>query len=158
MDISIRQDDGLLNVRVAGVILDGAGRLLLQGDPRGTFLIPPGGRCKLHEDSRAALARELEEELGAGFVVGRLLWVVENFFGYEGVRVHEYTFVYLAHVADAAPMLTQGDRFDCLDGVEGAYFRWVPANELAETEIYPEVLRTRCGALPRGIEHVVVRT
>ena len=38
------------------------------------------------ESAGAALRREMREELGVHVTVGRLLWLVENFFTFEGAR------------------------------------------------------------------------
>ena len=53
---------------VAGLIRDGAGRLLLQqalpGKPHGGLWEFPGGKVENEENPRVALAREIAEELG----------------------------------------------------------------------------------------------
>jgi ADP-ribose pyrophosphatase YjhB (NUDIX family) len=40
----------------------------------------PGGRVEMLEHSDEALKREMREELSTDVKVGRLVWVVENFF------------------------------------------------------------------------------
>ena len=158
MDLTLPCPDVILNVRVAAVVVASDGRLLLQGDPRFDFLVPPGGRCRLNEDTRAALQRELTEELGPGLTVGRMLWIIENFFTLEGRRYHEFTFVYRATLDDKPAFLARGDRFDFTDGGNALFFTWVPPDALPGLTVYPEVLRTRAHDLPAGIEHLVVHT
>ena len=158
MDLTIPYPDAIFNVRVAAIVISSAGHLLLQGDPRVSFLVPPGGRCKLREDSRTALERELSEELGAPFKVGRLAWIIENFFELDGREYHEYTFVYRATAVDEASLLARGQRFPFTDGGQSFYFRWFAPAELEDIEVYPEILKTRYDSLPDGVEHIVVNT
>ncbi len=79
--ISVRIGAGLFNLRAAGVWIDD-GHVLLQGDAREDFWALPGGRVELMEPAEVALRRELREELAFGeqTEIGRLLWVVQNFF------------------------------------------------------------------------------
>jgi 8-oxo-dGTP diphosphatase len=49
---------------VAAVIVDDGGKLLLVRKRGTTKFMQPGGKIEPHEDELAALARELEEELG----------------------------------------------------------------------------------------------
>ena len=41
------------------------------------------------ENSKDAIVREMQEEIGARVNVHRLLWVVENFFEYNARSFHE---------------------------------------------------------------------
>ncbi len=50
------------------------------------------------ETSAETLQREMVEELGVAVEVGRLLWVVENFFDFEKRHWHELGFYYLMTV------------------------------------------------------------
>lgn len=67
----------------AGVIIEG-GRVLLSRRKKGTHLADrwefPGGKAEAGEDPRAALRRELDEELGITVLVGEIL----------DVTFHEY--------------------------------------------------------------------
>ena len=60
---------------VAGVLRDGQGRVLLAQRPSGKALAGmwefPGGKVEAGEDPRAALVRELHEELGVHAAIGR---------------------------------------------------------------------------------------
>jgi ADP-ribose pyrophosphatase YjhB (NUDIX family) len=50
----------------------------------------PGGRVEALETTSDALRREMKEEIGQTIEVGRLLWVVENFFNLQGTPYHEF--------------------------------------------------------------------
>ncbi|HVY20982.1 MAG TPA: NUDIX domain-containing protein [Bauldia sp.] len=55
---------------VAAIIRDARGHLLLVRKRRTVSFMQPGGKREAGEDDLAALARELEEELGCGIVAG----------------------------------------------------------------------------------------
>ncbi len=79
--ISFIVDGVRFNFRAAAVIVDD-GYVLLHRAAHEDFWSLPGGRVEAGEASAATVARELTEELGPAVDarVGRLLWVVENFF------------------------------------------------------------------------------
>src|SRR3954449_8179577 len=94
--ITYRAQGGNFNFRVAGVLLDRTGeRVLIHRAPSEPFWTLPGGRVELMEPASEAFKREMLEELGADVQVERLLWVVENFFPYDGKRWHEIAFYFL---------------------------------------------------------------
>src|SRR5688500_10937505 len=68
--------------RVGGLAIHKDNVLLHRAD-FDDFWALPGGGCEFFEESHVALKRELTEELNASVKVGRLLWVVENFFEYD---------------------------------------------------------------------------
>jgi ADP-ribose pyrophosphatase YjhB (NUDIX family) len=74
-----RDGDTVFLCRVAGVAVH-EGRVLLHRSEHDDFWALPGGRIEVGESSTQALRREMLEEVGAEVTVGRLLWVVENFF------------------------------------------------------------------------------
>jgi 8-oxo-dGTP pyrophosphatase MutT (NUDIX family) len=81
----IREDGRVFRVRVAGAAIRD-GRVLLNGWDGFRHLALPGGGVEQGEESASALVREMREELGTEIRVGRLLWVVENFFALNGAR------------------------------------------------------------------------
>jgi 8-oxo-dGTP pyrophosphatase MutT (NUDIX family) len=58
------------------------------------FFRPLGGGVEAGETSRAAVAREIHEELGLHAVDFKLLGVLENIFMLDGEPKHEIVFVY----------------------------------------------------------------
>ena len=86
--ISFETPAGRFNYRVAGVAM-AAGRVLLHRREGDDFWTLPGGRPEPMEPAGDALRREMREELSVPVTVGRLLWLVENFFTFEGRRYHE---------------------------------------------------------------------
>jgi len=61
---------------------------------------PLGGGIEYGENSREALVREIQEELGVEIENLQLIGVLENIFIYEGQRGHEIVFVFDAEFAD----------------------------------------------------------
>jgi 8-oxo-dGTP diphosphatase len=59
----------------AGLIRDGAGRLLLVKPNYRDYWTLPGGVCEFREEPRVGCAREVAEEIGLALPVGRLLAV-----------------------------------------------------------------------------------
>ncbi len=65
-----------------------------------TFYRPLGGGIHFGEDSRAALVREMREELGAELAGLRYLATLENIFTYRGGTGHEIVVLYEARLTD----------------------------------------------------------
>lgn len=72
-----------------------------------------GGSVEHGETHRAAIEREVAEELSATISDLRYLGVVENIFRYEGEAGHEIVFVYTGHLdpepAEAGATLTESN-------------------------------------------------
>ena len=83
----------IFQMRIAGLAFRD-GHVLVHRATHETFWTFPGGRAEMGETSAETLAREMMEELGVEADVGRLLWVVENFFRYEERDWHELGFYY----------------------------------------------------------------
>lgn len=109
--------DGIrFNFRAVAVIVED-GYVLLHRASFEDFWSLPGGRVEAGEPSAAALARELREELGAEVEaeIGRLVWVAENFFRYEGEPFHGLGMYYLVTLGPGSPYHEKTRSFD---GVE----------------------------------------
>lgn len=108
---------------VAGLIVDDAGRLLACRRPEGKHLGGkwefPGGKVEAFEDHRAALVRELEEELGIRVEVGAALSPVR--WDYDGVAIRLHPFV--CRIAAGIP-----------HPHEHAEIRWTGREELARLD------------------------
>jgi ADP-ribose pyrophosphatase YjhB (NUDIX family) len=86
----IRFDQGTrrFNYRVVGVAIHNDAVLLHRADHE-PFWTLPGGRAEHGETAEQTIRREMLEELATDVHVVRLLWLVENFFDYEGLSYHE---------------------------------------------------------------------
>src|SRR4051812_18841416 len=115
----------VFQMRIAGLALRN-GHVLVHRAVHESFWTFPGGRAEIGETSAETLKREMIEELGVEIDVGRLLWVVENFFHYERQDGHELGFYYLMDLPEHFPFHPTDIVHRVLDGSE-LEFKWVPA-------------------------------
>jgi len=144
-------------VRVAGLVLLN-GRLLVEEGPEARFSFLPGGRVEIGEDSEAALAREMREEILLEGALCRLLFTVESFFDLDGRRFHELGFYYEVR-PPAGHAFPPGDSFTRADAEAILRFRWLEASPeaLAAANLMPAFLHARIAALPVTPEHLILR-
>jgi ADP-ribose pyrophosphatase YjhB (NUDIX family) len=145
-----------IHYRVAGVAIH-EGRVLLHRAEIDDFWSLPGGRTRLFEAAQAALRREMREELGAQVKVGRLLWMVENFFRDRGERHHELGLYFLMSLDPSSPLYGHEGPFAGDEEGLALEFRWYPQDDsvLAQLPIYPAFLQQGLANLPDAPRHVV---
>lgn len=148
--IAFDRGDDRFNYRVGGLAI-ADGRILLQTATRIDFWVLPGGRAELGESAAETLRREMREELGLDVDVGRLLWVMENFFTLDGRRYHEIGFYFAMAVP---PVQRAGHEWPAMDGGD-CVFRWHPLDALDDLTILPSVLSTAVRSLPSVTTHIV---
>ncbi len=140
--------------RVAGVALH-EGRVLLNRASTDDYWFIPGGRAELLESSPETLRREMAEELGADVEIGRLLWIVENFFGPPELRCHELGLYYLISFP-RDPLIT-ARRGPFIGGEEdfSLIYEWHPLAALDQVPILPDFLPKALQSIPAVPTHVV---
>ena len=108
------------------------GRLLLCRSVGGRIPYLPGGHVRFCEAARAALARELREELGWSVTVGRFLGGVEHAFLQEDVPHAELNLVFAVSLAET------GGRPPSPESREpDIEFLWQPLADLTDSELEP---------------------
>ncbi len=142
--------------RVSGVALH-EGRVLLHRAVTDPFWILPGGHGEFLEDAASTLRREMREEVGQEVTVGRLIWVVENFFRYAGYRCHELGLFFQMDLAPGSPLLGHPGPFHGHEGKLPLIFQWYDVTDLTGVTLYPAFLKEALTAVPAGTEHVVNR-
>ena len=142
------------NYRVASVFVRD-GHVLLHRGMADDFWTLPGGRPELYETSRDAIVREMQEEMGLHVEIQRLLWVVENFFEYEGENAHELSFFYLMGLPKESGRDDVTKEFTGFEGDLPIVFRWFAIDQLAQAPLYPTFLRRALADLPASPEHVI---
>jgi len=154
-------DEGSLRFvyRVAGVAKD-KGRVLLETVGGQDFWFLPGGRGEFLEPSRETLRREMIEEIGTKVKVGRLLWVVENFFGgkdlitAQGMSVHEIGFYFLMELPRNS-LLRKLETFPGEDNGFKITFKWHRLEDLKKIRVLPSFLQTELKRIPDGPKHII---
>ena len=142
------------NYRVAGACIRDE-YVLLHCWEACDFWALPGGRPEPLESAPDALVREMREETGLEAAVGRLLWVVENFYAQNGKRIHEVGLYFEMTLPEGSDW---GDMHAEHVGHEGEMpiiFRWFPIDQLPHVRLLPAVLRTALANLPACPEHIV---
>lgn len=152
--IRLEKDGRVFNHRVVGVVLD-EGWTLLHKSVEEDFWTFPGGRVELLEPSAEALHREMLEELGVEVSVGRLLWVVENFFEYQEKKFHEVDFYFLMHLSPGSPFYSKHEPFRGNEEGLELIFQWHRIDILEAVRLFPSFLRVALQSPPESTMHVV---
>lgn len=153
--ITFDLEDARFNHRVAGACVYN-GHVLLTHARGERFWLLPGGRVELLEDTKTALRREMAEELGCDARVGRLLWVVEDFFSLSEKRYHEVAFVYEFLPSDPKVLESSWTR-NITDGGTPIEFRWFPLDDLETVNLQPGFLKDVLANPPSNPTHLILR-
>jgi ADP-ribose pyrophosphatase YjhB (NUDIX family) len=163
----LRDGDTIFLCRVAGVaVVDD--RVLLHRSVHDDFWALPGGRLEVGETMSEALRREMREEVEVDVEVGRLLWVIENFFDHYPLDQppdtslrsahHELGFYYVMGVPEqlvSTPSFAGGE----LIGTPAEFpleFRWFDRRVLCDADLRPAALCDLLSQpLPSGVATVV---
>ena len=138
MDLTIDVEDYLLNVRAAGVIIHN-NKLLVHKSINSDHYCLIGGRVEIGEDSENALKREIEEELGKEVYITGYISTVENFFEYEGKKVHEIMFIHRAEFVDENDKKIEYSLKN-IEGKDYLHYEWLDLNKLEDYLIVPDVV------------------
>jgi len=147
-DIHVSIGETTLNCRVAAIITKGS-KILLHKTKDDAFWGLVGGKIMYQETSRAAIARELKEELAVDVHAERLLVVAENFFAFKGKQFHEFCFVY--QIDDGDNAIPSEEAFV----EQGLMYRWFDKNELPYIEIKPTFLKPILLDMPSQLQHII---
>ena len=152
-DITLKCDDGFINIRVGAIILKD-GKFLMTGNKRDDYLYSVGGRIKFGETAKEAVVREVFEETGVKMEVDRLGFVHENCFigdspANMGKPIYEISFFFYMKVPDDFEPVSESFTED---GCE-EYLKWVSFDE--EKTIYPEFFRTELKHPQNTVKHMV---
>ena len=116
------------------------GHVLLCRPKEGGYSYLPGGHIEFGETGAAALAREVDEELGRKADVGAFLGIVESQFVQKGEPHAEISLVYRMEVEGAAdPSARLASQEDWIE------FVWWPVARLDEANMLPAEMKRYVG-------------
>lgn len=103
-DLSVQAGNGILNIRVGAIIMQGD-KVLMVGNEDSDYFYSVGGRIKFGESAQDAVIREVFEETGVHMQVERLGFVHENFFAGDtasnfGKEIYEISFFFFMKVPE----------------------------------------------------------
>jgi len=151
-DLSIIVDDIKFNYRVA-IIFECAGKILVEVNPEVDYVVIPGGRVKVLENSLEALKRETNEELGYDLNIDniKLKMMIENFFIIKDVKYHEMGLIYIKKINEDSILYTE--KLTNKDSIN-SYYEWVSINKINEINLLPTVIKDNI--LNKEFVHVIV--
>ena len=140
--------------RVAGIALENK-RILLENYEEDDYWTLPGGGVNFLEPAKEALKREMREELGIDIQVGRLIWVVENFFTHGVKSWHEIGLYFMMMLPEDSHVRQKGEAFVSKDDTLKTTFKWHQLDELSNITLYPPFLQRGLKRIPDKTEHIV---
>ena len=134
MEIKFEQDGLKFNVRSSCIIKDKYHKQVLLSDMRGVkthkAYILPGGRLDVLENSKEAVIREIQEELGVD--INPVLVSVEEIIE-KSTNFHMLEFIYYAEIDNFSLIKTLDDGWD--------KFKIVDLNEIDNYDIRPKTVK-----------------
>lgn len=99
MVITIKEQGSRFGVRVAAIIFNhDMSRIFMQKQNDNDYYMFPGGRLEVHEDSKTAILRELDEELGIK-ENAQLKYITESFIQFpNNKKYHEIGFYFIVKI------------------------------------------------------------
>lgn len=100
------------------------------------------------------------EELDVKVKVGRLLWIVENFYSGEDFITkepkicHELGFYFLMEMPKAS-RLRKMETIISEDGGFEIFFKWFPLETLGRTRLLPSFLQKELRNIPASTKHII---
>ena len=127
-------------------------KVLLEKQDNVRYLFP-GGRIDVHEDSNAAIIRELEEELKLKPDL-KLKYILEMFLKTPKKRYHEIGFYYITTINEDE--VSNKVKNQDGDGI----FEWIPVDKLKDCDIVAKPIKEKIfnGEINNSVlEHIIYR-
>lgn len=115
--ISYEENTNKFNFRVGGIIESpDKKKILIHRLSNFDFWLLSGGRVEMLEDTKKAILREIEEELGIKVTIDRLVTITESFFDIKSSTYHELAFNYLLQLPEDSELLQKEGEFAGIEG------------------------------------------
>ena len=152
-DLTIKDTDNMLNIRVAGIIIKDNSVLMVK-NLRSDYIYSLGGRLKFGESAARGVVREVYEETGVHLEIDRLGFIHENFFigstpSKMNRQVYEITFYFYMKVP--ADFHIETDTVTA-DG-DGETLVWLDWH--SDEKYYPQFFKTELDNPSKEIKHIV---
>ena len=148
MDIGMHTTNSDFSLRAAALIINNNQLLAIKNDNFDCFYTIGGG-VNVNETSIDAVIREVCEETGYLLSIDRLVFIQERFYNINNTYHHEVVFFYLMKSVDV-----RIENKTCTDYQEEKLY-WLPIDELQNTNLVPEFLRTALTNIPEEIVHII---
>lgn len=135
MDLSIKIEDYVLNIRAGAVIIHN-NKVLLHRNMNEDHHAILGGRVSIGESSEETIKREILEELGKKIEITGYVATIENFFEMKNSKYHEIMFIHRAEFCDEEDKLIV-DTIHNIEGRKELIYEWVDINELDKINLAP---------------------
>lgn len=135
----LKRDDPRIITRVRAVaLLLHEGTVLVEHYRAENFITLLGGGLERGETIRAAVVREVREEIGLAVTVGSPVLTYENFF-FDGPRIfREYGFVF--RVAPVLPFTEPRPAFASNEDNPNLHYEWVTFDQLEARNMQPQFI------------------
>ncbi len=154
-DVKISTDAIDFKYRVNGIVIIDDKILTVQMNDNGRYCLP-GGHVELGEDTKHAVLREMEEEIGYPVKIVKLLSIAENFFyKNNGKKVHEISFYYIVEPVDIK-QVNLSDHIIIEHGPERDMkmdFKWATTAELKTMGFNPVFIGDKLASKNYEFEH-----
>ena len=146
--ISYEENTNKFNFRVGGIIESpDKKKILIHRLSNFDFWLLPGGRVEMLEDTKKAILREIEEELG-------IKVKTESFFDIKSSTYHELAFNYLLQLPKDSKLLQKEGEFA---GIEGEKYRymWIDKEDLSNISFKPDYIIPILQNIPDKTTHII---
>lgn len=149
MDITFTKENMRFKYRTSALIIEN-NHILLQNIR--DYWAPPGGKVQMLEDSKAALKREIFEELNAEIEIRQSSIFIEQTYHNKEKSFHELGIYYICH---SKSLWDRGISIIGNENGEDMEYRWFPLSEIKNVNIQPELLKEKLLQGIEGFEHVI---
>jgi len=159
VDIEIKTDTQKFKYRVNGIVIKNNKLLTLRMKNNTSYCLP-GGHIEFGENSKAAIYREMLEELNTNVLIDKEFAVVENFYtDKNNLQTHEISFYYIVKPDNFAKIPLHDYSTEEIDKGELKQhnFVWLDLDKLNEYDFQPLFIKEKIVNNNLNFEHIIVK-